>query len=59
MATLTAVRHNPILNAHDERLPAAGKRKNVALAACMRKLLTVLNAIAKHRSMRNPTLHHA
>jgi hypothetical protein len=36
MARLTAVRHTPILKAHDERLPAAGKRKNVALAACMR-----------------------
>jgi transposase len=53
------VRHTPILKAHDERLPTAGKRKNVALAACRRKLLTVLNAIARHRPKRNPTLHHA
>jgi transposase len=59
MARLTAVRHTPILKAHDERLPTAGKRKNVALAACRRKLLTVLNAIARHRSTWNPTLHHA
>lgn len=33
MATLTAVRHNPILKTHYERLLAAGKRKKVALVA--------------------------
>lgn len=54
MATLTAVRHNPVLAAHYERLLAAGKRKKVALVACMRKLLTILNAIAKHGSTWNP-----
>ncbi|WP_141056737.1 IS110 family transposase [Tepidiphilus succinatimandens] len=59
MATLTAVRHNPVLAAHYERLLAAGKRKKVALVACMRKLLTILNAIAKHGSTWNPSLHHA
>lgn len=56
MATLCAVRFNPVLKAHYERLLATGKRKKVALVACMRKLLTVLNAIAKHRSPWNPTL---
>ncbi len=59
MATLTAVRHNPVLAAHYEHLLAAGKRKKVALVACMRKLLTILNAIAKHGSTWNPSLHHA
>ena len=59
MATLTAVRHNPILKAHYERLLGAGKRKKVALVACMRKLLTMLNAIAKHGSKWDPTLHCA
>lgn len=59
MATLTAVRHNPILKTHYERLLAAGKRKKVALVACMRKLLTVLNAIAKHGSRWHPTIQHA
>lgn len=56
MATLCAVRFNPVLKAHYERLLATGKRKKVARVACMRKLLTVLNAIAKHRSPWNPTL---
>lgn len=59
MATLTAVRHNPILKTHYERLLAAGKRKKVALVACMRKLLTMLNAIAKRGSKWDPTLHSA
>lgn len=59
MATLTAVRHNPVLKAHYEHLLAAGKRKKVALVACMRKLLTMINAIAKHGSKWDPTLHLA
>lgn len=59
MATLTAVRHNPALKACYERLLAAGKRKKVALVACMRKLLTMLNAIAKHGSTWDSTLHIA
>lgn len=59
MATLTAVRHNPILKVHYERLLATGKRKKVALVACMRKLLTMLNAIAKHGTSWDPTINHA
>ncbi|KAF7600707.1 MAG: IS110 family transposase [Candidatus Dactylopiibacterium carminicum] len=59
MATLTAVRHNLALKACYERLLAAGKRKKVALVACMRKLLTMLNAIAKHGSMWDSTMHSA
>jgi transposase len=59
MATLVAVRHNPALKACYERLLAAGKRKKVALVACMRKLLTMLNAIAKHGSTWQPAMHTA
>jgi transposase len=59
MATLVAVRHNPVLRTYYERLLAAGKRKKVALVAAMRKLLTMLNAIAKHGLPWNPELHHA
>ena len=58
-ATLVAVRHNPVLQAYYERLFAAGKRKKVALVAAMRKLLTMPNAIARHGSQWNPTLHPA
>lgn len=57
MATLSAVRFNPALKACYERLVGAGKSKKVALVACMRKLLVMLNAIAKHRSVWSPQLH--
>ena len=50
MGTLVATRFNPRIKAFDERLPAAGKVKKVALTACMRKLLTILNAMLKHRT---------
>ena len=59
MATLTAVRHNPPLKAFYDKLVAAGKRKKVALVAAMRKLLGMLNAIAKHGSTWDPSLHGA
>jgi transposase len=47
MATLSAVRFEPTLKTFYQRLCAAGKPKKVALVACMRKLLTILNAILK------------
>ena len=47
MATLTATRHNPAISAFYVRLLAAGKLPKVALIACMRKLLTTLNAMAR------------
>ena len=47
MAPLVAVRHSSVFAAFYARLVAAGKPKKVALVAAMRKLLTVLNAIAK------------
>ena len=48
MATLVATRCNPVIRACYARLVAAGKAKKVALVACMRKLLTILNAMLKH-----------
>jgi transposase len=54
MATLVAVRHNPVLHACYARLLAAGKAKKVALVACMRKLLTILNAMVKHQTPWQP-----
>lgn len=47
MATLTAIRYNAPIRAFYERLVAVGKLKKVALIACMRKLITHLNAIAR------------
>jgi transposase len=50
MATLVATRYNPVIRAFYQRLLAAGKPKKVALTACMRKLLTILNAMARHHT---------
>lgn len=49
MATLVATRRNPVIAAFYQRLLAAGKLKKVALVACMRKLLTILNAMLRDR----------
>jgi transposase len=47
MATVVAVRHNPVLKHFYARLRAAGKPAKLALTASMRKLLTILNAMAR------------
>ena len=47
MAALVASRRNPIIAAFYQRLLDAGKAKKVALVACMRKLLTILNAMIR------------
>jgi transposase len=49
MGTLVATRFHPRITAFYQRLLAAGKGKKVALTACMHKLLTILNAMLKHR----------
>jgi transposase len=49
MGTLVATRFNPQSTAFSHRLLAAGQRKKVALTACRHKLLTMLNAMRKHR----------
>ena len=54
MPTLAAVRCNPVLRAFHDRLVEAGKPKKVVLTACMRKLLTILNAMVKHNTRWNP-----
>jgi transposase len=50
MAALVGVRHNPVLRGFYHRLRAAGKPAKVALVACMRKLLTILNAMLAHQT---------
>lgn len=56
MATIAATRWNPVIRAFYQRLCAAGKPKKVALTACMRKLLTILNAMLQHRTAWKPAL---
>lgn len=50
MGALVAARFNPVIRAFHARLIAAGKLPKVALVACMRKLLTILNAIVRDRT---------
>jgi transposase len=50
MAALVGARCNPVIRSFYQRLCDAGKAKKVALTACMRKLLTILNAMMKHRT---------
>lgn len=50
MATRVAIRFNPVIRAFYERLEKAGKKRKVAETACMRKFLTILNAMMKNRT---------
>ena len=57
MATVSATRCNPIIRAHYQRLRTAGKPAKLALTACMRRLLCILNAMVKtQRPWCTPTL---
>ena len=54
MATLSAIRHNPVIKEFYQRLLDKGKLKKVALTACMRKLLVILNTMVKSGQDWNP-----
>jgi len=54
MAATSAVKHNPRLKVTYERLVSAGKSKKLALIACMRKLLTIANAILRENTSWRP-----
>ncbi|HXQ36311.1 MAG TPA: IS110 family transposase, partial [Anaerolineales bacterium] len=49
MSTLVATRYNPLIQAQYQQLLKRGKEKKVALTACMRKFLTILNAMLRDR----------
>jgi transposase len=59
MAALTAARHNPAIRPFYQRLRQAGKPPKVALTACMRKILVILNAMLKNHTYWNPQLPQA
>lgn len=59
MAALVAARRNPAIARFYQRLLAAGKPKKLALVACMRKLLTILNAMVRSRKPWDESLHAA
>lgn len=54
MATLAAIRFNPVIQAFYARLRATGKPKKIALVACMRKLLVILNAMLANGTLWSP-----
>lgn len=56
MAAVVASRHNDVIRDFYAKLCAAGKPKKLALTVCMRKLLTVLNAMAKNQTSWTPSL---
>ena len=55
MSTLAAIRHNFAIKSFYNRLIEAGKPKKVAITACMRKLLTILNAMVKNNTFGRKT----
>jgi transposase len=57
MATLSAIQHNPVIKVFHNRLIAAGKPKKVAIVACMRKLLTILNAMLRDQALWDAAKH--
>ena len=57
MAALSASKHNPVIKDFHSRLIAAGKPKKVAIVACMRKLLTILNAMLREHALWNGAKH--
>lgn len=56
MAAVSAIRCNPVIRSFYQHLRAQGKPAKVALTACMRKLLVIMNAMLKHHSPWNPYL---
>lgn len=56
MPTVVAIRYNPVIKAFYERLVGQGKPKKVALTACMRKLLVILNAMVKSNQQWHPEI---
>ena len=59
MATLAAIRFNRVIGHFYERFVTAGKPKKVAIVACMRKLLTILNAMVRSGASWNDSIHLA
>ncbi len=55
MAIVSAIRWNPLIKVFYQRLLAAGKPKKLAMTACMRKLLVILNAMMRDRANWNPS----
>ncbi|TDN47188.1 hypothetical protein EC843_1188 [Buttiauxella sp. JUb87] len=59
MATLSAIRFNPIIRIFYNRLLTTGKPNKVAIIACMRKLIVILNAMLKTNKPWDESIHTA
>ena len=59
MAATAAIRSNPVIRAFYERLKSRGKPHKVALVACMRKMLTILNAMVRESTPWTPEIKPA
>ena len=59
MGALVATRHNPVIRAFYKRLRENGKKPKVALTACMRKLLVILNTMVREGTHWNPILQES
>jgi len=59
MGAVVAMQHNPVIRDFYERLTGAGKKFKVAITACMRKLLTILNAMVRTGSLWSPDMGSA
>jgi transposase len=57
MAASVAIKRNPAIKTFHDRLIAAGRPKKVAIVACMRKLLTILNAMLRDRTLWDAAKH--
>ena len=56
MAIVSAIRHNPLIRLHYQQLKERGKKTKVAMVACMRKLLVILNTMLKEHQTWQPRL---
>ena len=54
MPTLAAIRHNTVIRSYYHRLLAAGKNKMVAVVACMRKIVVIVNSMLRNKEVWNP-----
>ena len=59
MGTLCAISQNPVIAEYYQTLLQRGKAKKVALTACMRKILVILNAMLRHQKKWNPEEYYA
>jgi transposase len=59
MATIVAIRHNPVIRQFHQRLIAAGKKPKVAITACMSKALIILNTMVRNGTRWMPPCAHA